>query len=202
MRILKGLQTARAAGHVTAEAGDAGHPQCQKASVGIERERGLGMVIAGLMVAEKHFAPCGDPFHRPPHPTRRPRNQRVLGIRHIFGAEPAADVRHDETHLVRRYPQPTGGEIAVVVNRLGGDMGGVAVRGRVVGRDDAARFHRVGDDAVVDERSRYDMRGAGEGRIDGGGVAMAPVEAHISRHRFRDLRCAGCAGFFVGDDGG
>jgi hypothetical protein len=63
----------------------------------------------------------------------------------------------------------------------------IAIRRRVVAADRAARFHRVGDDAVVVEAQRHNMGRAGERRVDRLGIAGVPVEADIARHLRDDL---------------
>ena len=159
----------------------------------IERQRRLGKVAATLVVGEKDLAAASDPFDRTTDPFRRPRDQDVLGIDEILRAEPAADIGRDKTQPGRLDPESAGRRVAGRVQALGRDMRGVAAARRII-RDDAARLHRVGDDAVVVEREVYDMRRRGEGFIDGGGIAGQPLEAQIARRFVGDNRGVGGAG--------
>ena len=67
-------------------------------------------------------------------------------------------------------------------------MSRVTAGRRIVRADDAARLHRVGDDAVIVERQAHDMRRLGEGGIGRGNVAVTPVQAEIARRLVGDER--------------
>ena len=109
----------------------------------------------------------------------------ILGISEVLGAEAAADIGGDEAHRVRRHAQRARRQVAVAVDVLAGDVQRVAVRPRI-GADRAARFHRVGDDAMVVELQPHDMRRRREGRLHRGGIARAPVHADIAGHLVGD----------------
>ena len=70
--------------------------QRQEMSVGVEREFGMGLMVATLIVGRKTFAARGDPFHRPPQPPRRPGDDGFLGIMLALVAEAAADVGRNQ----------------------------------------------------------------------------------------------------------
>ena len=201
MGVLIGLHAAGAAHHVGADIRRAGDAQRQEFSRRVERQRRLGLMVAGLVVGQEDLAAAGDPFHRPTDPLCRPQDQRVLGVGEVLGAEAAADIRGDEAHAAREHAQGACRQVAVGVDVLAGDVQRVAIAGRVVAADAAARLHRVGDDAVVVEPPRDRVRGGGEGGLGRGGVAGMPVHAQIAGHQRRQQRRAGrgCGG--GGDDG-
>src|SRR5262249_59693006 len=96
--------------------------QCQKTPVGIERELGLCLMIASLMVGEEDLAAPGDPFDLSADPLRRPRDQHLLGVDEILGAEAAADIRRDKAQLLRFDAERAGGMIARRVQALRREM--------------------------------------------------------------------------------
>ena len=126
MHILVGLHRARAARHIGADIRHAANPQREETAIRIERQRSLCLVVASLMVRHEALAACRDPFHRAPDATRRPQDQRMLGVGEILRAEPAADIRRDEPHVGGRHAQRAGGRVAVAVDVLAGDMQRVA----------------------------------------------------------------------------
>ena len=158
MRILKDLQAAGAAAHVSADIRDTVGTQPEKLSVRIERQRRLGQMIACLVIAEENFASAGDPFHRPAASFRCPWDQRLLGIREVFGAEPTADIRRDEAQSIGWHVQNASDRVAIAVQALAGDVSDELFRCGIVDADDAARFHRIGNDTMVMQAQRNDVR--------------------------------------------
>ena len=115
----------------------------------------------------------------------------MLGVGEILGAEPAADIGRDEPHIGGRHAERARRRVAVAVDVLAGDMQRVAALRRIIRADRAARLHRIGDDAMVVEVQRNDMRGRCERRIDRIRIAPAPVHADIARHLGGNLRRTG-----------
>jgi hypothetical protein len=147
--VLEGLYPAGAAGQIGTQIRHAGDPQTEEASFGIEGERCFGLVVPSLVVGKKNLAAAGNPFDRTADPLRRPRDQDVLGIDEIFGAETAADIGRDEPHLRRFDAEGAGGMVTGRVDALRGDMGRVAAARGIEEADHPTRLHRVGDDAVA-----------------------------------------------------
>ena len=81
--------------------------------------------------------------------------------------------------------------VAGGVNALGGDVRGVAAGRRIAEGDNAARLHRIGDDAVVGDIERDGVRRAGEGSRDRSVIAGMPFEAQIAQRLGRQLRRVG-----------
>ena len=73
----------------------------------------------------------------------------MLGIGEVLGAKAAADVGCDEAQTFGGHIQHARDGIAVAVQALAGDMRDILFRDRIVDADDAARFHRIGDDPMV-----------------------------------------------------
>ena len=112
----------------------------------------------------------------------------MLGIDEILGAEPAADIGRDEPHRRRRDAQRVGGAVAGRMDALARDIGGVSAAVAHPRADHAARLDRIGDDPMIVELQLDDMRRSGERRVDRGGIAGPPIEAHITRDLDRNLR--------------
>ncbi len=71
-------------------------------AVGVERQFGVGHVIAAVRVGQERFRPLGRPFDRPVDLLRRPGANGLLGVNENLGAEAAADVGRDDAQLVSR----------------------------------------------------------------------------------------------------
>ncbi len=189
MRILEGLHAA-GADQICPDIGGAGDAQRQKTAVRIQRQSRLGNLIARLVVGEENLAAGGDPFDRAADPPGRPQYQHMLGVDEILGAEAAADIRGDEPHRRRRHAERSRGMVAGVVDALARNIGRVTAIIRIPDADNAARFHRIGDDTVIVEAELDHMGRRGKGRVDCLPIAGEPVEADITRHFGRNLRRA------------
>ena len=122
----------------------------------------------------------------------------MLGIDKVLGAKTAADIGCHKAHCGGRDTEGASGIVAGVVDALRRDMSRVAGRLGVPRSDDAARLHRIGDDAMIVEPQPYDMGGGGKGVIDRRLVAGSPIEAEIAWRFVGDLRCTGSTGGFGG----
>ena len=151
---------------IGADGRDRAHPQTEKTAVGIERQLGLGDVVAGLGVAEKRLGARARPFDRPPSELRGEQHQRHLVVDRRLHAEAAADVAGHHAHLVFRYLEDLPRQFrAIGVGALQGRVDRVVVCGNVIVADAAARLHcRCGNPVDVEFVSD-DMRGASEGGV-------------------------------------
>ena len=105
----------------------------------VERQLGLGDVVARLRVAEEGLGARARPFDRPPGQLRGEQHQRDLVVDRRFHAEAAADVAGDDAHLAFRHLED--------LPRQFGAIGVGALQGRV---DRVV----VGRGVVVADRSR------------------------------------------------
>ena len=69
-------------------------------AVGIERQLGLGDVVAAMGVGEEALAALGGPLDRPAEPLGGEQADALLGVDEDLGAEAAADVGRDHPELV------------------------------------------------------------------------------------------------------
>ena len=135
-------------------------------AVVVDRQLGLGDVVARLGVAEEGLGPCARPFDRPPGQLRGEQHQRNLVVDRRFHAKAAADVAGDDAHLALRHLKDLPRQFrAIGVGALQGRVDRVVVGCGVVVADAAARLHRRGGHAVDDEFVPDDVRGIGEGGI-------------------------------------
>ena len=134
-----------------------------------------------MRVGEKGFAALAGPFDRNPQLARRVQHQPLLGIEEQLHAETAAHVgRHHAETVLRQLEDVGGQQPADAVRTLGRGGEGETPVARVVGSHRAARFHRIGDQAVVDQGQLDHVLGLGETRLGGLAVAALPVEAEIA----------------------
>ena len=145
-------------------------------------------MVARLMVGEETLTAGGDPFDRPVNRPRRPRHQYMLGIDEILGAKAAADIRRDKPHRRRGHAQCASGVVACCMNALARHIGCIPAGLLIPHANDAAQFHRVGDDAVIVEAELDDMGRPGEGGVDCWPVAGVPIETDVAWRFCRDLR--------------
>ncbi len=166
---------------IGADAGDGVHAQPEEAAVAVERKLGLRDVVARLGIAQKRFRARRGPFDRPAHAFRRQQHQRHFVIDRRFHSEAAADVAGDHPDLALRHLQDRRQLGAEGMRTLQRRVDGVAVLGRIVVADRAARLHAGGGDAVDHEAMLDDVGGVGEGGIGRGLVAEELHETDIVR---------------------
>ncbi len=149
---------------VGADGRDRAHAQAEKMALGIERQLGLGDVVAGLRVAEKGLGARARPFDRPPRQLGGEQYQRDLVVDRRLHAKAAADVAGDDAHLALRHLEDLARQFrAVAVGALQGRVDRVMVGRGVVVADAAARLHRgrshpVDDEFVPDRHARRRQR--------------------------------------------
>jgi len=149
-----------------------------------------GDVVAAVRIRNEGFAAICGPFDRAVDLFRRPGAHHVLGVEVDLRAEAAAYVGRDHAHLVLGQPKhESGHEQPLDVRVLAGDIKRVAVVGARVGGVRGARLDGVGDEPVVEEFERGDMRRAQEGLVHRRLVAEAPdVTGVVRRDVVHDRR--------------
>ncbi len=200
MSVLKGLHPA-GAHQIRADIGGAPNPQRQKTAIGSERQRGFGVMVAGLMVGQETFAAGGDPFDRPADAPGRPQRQYMLRIDEVLCAEATPDIRRNKSDRAGRHPQCAGGVVARAMNALARDIARVPATIGIPKTNDTARLHWIGDDPVIVEIELDQMGRCREPRVDRGGVSCPPIEADISRDFRGNFRRASGASGNCGGDG-
>ncbi len=146
-------------------------------------------------VADKSLAAVGRPLDVAVELFGRPGQAHVFGIQIDLGAEAAADVGRNHTHLVlgqahhkRRQQQ------ALDVRVLVGDIEHVFIGRAAVRADHRARLHGVGNQAVVGQVQLGHMGSGGEDCIHLALVADGPFVAMVVGSGFMQGRCLGGIG--------
>ena len=169
------------------------------------RELDLGDVVAAVGVGHEGLGAGRGPLDRAADGLGGGGDEGLLGVVEDLRAEAAADVGRDDAELLLGDAEHEGAhQQADDVGVLRGGVEGVLVVGGVVLADGAARLHRVGDQAVVDELERRDVRRGRDRGVDGLAVVLdeAPVEAEVARVVVVDGGGAGLEGGAHVDDGG
>ena len=165
--------------HVSAEIGDRGNIQRQKASVRGQRQTGGGDVVAALRGADEILAAVFDPFDRAAKLSGGPQQHHPLGVQRVLDAETAADIGGGDQHALGRQAEHAGGElIADGVHAGGGDQ----QMERIVleAADRGTGFGGSDNQAVVDQVKLFDKRGARHRGVDGGRVALLEAERLVA----------------------
>ena len=149
------------------------------------------MVIAAVSVGEESLAAAGGPLDRAAKLARAPRDEDFFGIVKNFRAKATADIRRHHAHLVlgqaqdkRRHQQAND----VGVLRRGVER--VVVACAVVIANGTARLNRIGDEPLVVEFQRGNVRGTSQGRVRRRLIAELPVERRVVGHVVEQLRRA------------
>ena len=185
--------------------GEALDPQRQKASTAVERELGMPVRIAPMVVAEKGLDARRDPMHRPANLTRGVQQSHVFRIARRLHAETAADVLGQHQELFRRKLHGGDHLAADLGDALRGAAQDVAIPGGIVACRGHARLERGADQALIDEIDARNMGGVGEDAIDLGlhlafGIGRCrPVKREITGRLRPQLRGTGACGL-VGID--
>ncbi len=153
----------------------------EEMAVLVERELGLGDIVARLRVGKERFRARADPLHRAAGELGRQQHQRRLVEYRRLHAEAATGIAGDDAHFAVGHLEHLGEFGAGRQRPLHRRVDGVAPVGRVVVADRAARLHGGGGDAVDDELLFDDSVGAREGGVGGGLVADQLDEADIVR---------------------
>ena len=154
--------------------------QREETAAGVERELGMGEVIARLVVGQKALRPRRHPAHRAEEPPRRPDHERLLGIELALVAEAAADVGRDHPQRALGDAELLGDLLADVVRRLRRTHQREPAGGGLDGGERGARLERRADEAVVDEIDRDLVRRRRERGAHRRLVAARPAEADVA----------------------
>ena len=120
---------------IGAEIGDGLHAHGQEIAVAVERELGIGDVVARLRVAQEGLRAGADPLDRPPGDLGGQQHQGDLVVDRRLHAEAAADVAGDDADLVLRNPQHELRQLlAERMRALQRRVDGVAAVGRMIDR--------------------------------------------------------------------
>ena len=164
--------------------------QAEEAALGVERQFGMGEMIARLVVGNEALRTCADPAHRQAQPSRRPGDDAFFRVELTLVAEAAADIGRHDPQRAFGDPKLLGDCTADVVRRLRGAIERQPVGGRVDRRHRCTRLDRRADEAIVHEVDRDRMGGRPERRAHRGLVATRRAEADVARRRCMKLRRA------------
>ena len=167
------------------------HLERGEVALGIERELGLGDVVAAMRIREKALAALGGPLDRPADGPGCQQADALLGVDEDLRAEAAADVGRDHAQLVLGRDADEGRDHeARDVRVLARGVEREALVGAIVLADRGARLDRVRHQAVVDQRQPGDVGGARDRLVDRGLVAELPLEHRVARDVVVELRLA------------
>ncbi len=152
-------------GDIRAHGGEHAHAQREEASLGVERELGIGDGVARLLVGDECLRARRHPMHRTPDALRRDQQRGVFGIGRRLHAEAAADVIGDDAQALALEPEHADELVAQHGDALRAAAQDIAVLRRVVGRRRAARLHRGDDHTLVDQRDTRHVRRVAEGLV-------------------------------------
>ena len=145
----------------------------RKRSVVLERRLQLPVLVTLLDRGEKVLAAVLHPFHRAAEPEPGGRDRDLFGIHDELGAEAAADVGRDHANLVLVEPEQPHQERADLVGELGRCPERQPILVRVVGRQHAAAFDRMGAAAMLLQADADAVRRAAE---SGGDIAVGLLD--------------------------
>ena len=134
-------------------------------------------MTAAMNGAEEILAAGFDPLNGLPGPHRDEAHKSLFGVDIEFGAEAAADLGSDEADAVFFEPQHGGKDGAREVRNLGGCVDIQRAVGFAPLGDDAAGFHRAGNETLAGDALPDDDVGFLESLID---VAAALAERAFS----------------------
>ena len=179
------------------------HAQAEKLAVLVERQLGLGDVVATLGVGDETLAALADPLDRPRELAGRPGDHGFLGVVELLDPEAAAHVgRHHAQLVLRDVQHEEPHQQADDVRELAGRPQRVLAGRRIVFGDRRARLHRIADQAIVDQADARDMRGLPECGLGRRRVAERPIAAQVTRHVVEQERRPGLDCIEHADHGG
>ncbi len=166
---------------IGAHVGDRLDLERQELAVLVERQLGVGDMVAAVAVGHERFGSFGSPFDGTSDTRGRPADHGLVGVAEDLAAEAAAHIGGDDAQLVLGDAQHEGRQNqAQHVRVLRRRPQCVVARALVVLRRRRARLHGIGDQPVVDEVEFGDMGRLGERRVDIGLHADLPVIDQIA----------------------
>ena len=164
---------------VGADIADIGAAHREEMALAVERELGFDRQIPRLVVAEKGFLALAGPFDRAADPARRPGDQREFGIERAARPEIAADLVHDDTHLVLGDAEDLRQLLLRPHGAADPGVQGVFAGVAVVGAGRGARLHRDTGDARHPGLELYDVSRLGKCGPGGGFVADFGIDGDV-----------------------
>jgi hypothetical protein len=162
----------------------------QHLAVLVERQFGVGDVVAALGIRYEGLGPFARPLDRAADFLGGPRHQCLLDVGEHLHAETAAHVGRHDAQLVVLHTERAGDDVLHHVHVLAGRVERVTLVLFVVDAERTTRLHRVDHDPVVGEVDLGDVMRPGEGCVDRGPVAVLPIEHAIAGGLFPHLRSA------------
>ena len=147
---------------------------------GVEREFGIALDIAAVRGGQELIEAGRRPLHRAADLAGGEDDGDVLGVHAGFHAEAAADIADDDADLVVRDAQRAGNAVAGAGRRLARQAQRHAIGFGVIVRERAARLHRGGDQPLVDQVQRHDMRGRSERGLARRGIAVHHLRGDVA----------------------
>ena len=187
---------ARIGAHVAQRA----HPVAEHLAVGVQRQFGVAFDVAAVGGGEEFVDAGGGPFHRALQKLGRVGGYDVLRVQPGLHAETAADIVDDDADFFLFHAEHAGQRVAGARRHLAGQAHGDAAG--IEGAERAARLHRRGGQALVDDVDSDGVGGAGEGGVRGGGVAVLHLGGDVAGGFGPNLRgVRGDGGGQGGNDG-
>ena len=141
-------------GEVAADIGEADQPHRQELAVLVERQLGVEVVVAAVLVAEEGARTVVGPLHRTAEDLRGVEQAGVFGIGRALHAERAADIAGQDAHLVGLDLEQIGHLMLQAERTLVAGAQRVAIGLGVILGQRRSRLHGADDDAVADQPSR------------------------------------------------
>ena len=145
-------------------------------AVVVERKLGLDRQVARLVVAEEGLAALAGPLDRAADPARRPSHQRKFRIERAACPEIAADLVHDDPHLLLGDAEDLGQLLLRPDGAADPGIKRVAPGIRVIGAGRGARLHRHAGNALHPGLEFDDVSRSRKSRIGGGRVADLGID--------------------------
>ena len=164
--------------------------QRKEMTLGVERELGMGEMVASLVVGEEAFRPRRDPADRTAQPPRRPGDERLLRVELALVAEAAAHIGRDHAQRALGHAELLGHLLADVVRCLRRAHKRELAGAGLDRREHRARLDRRADEAVVDEIDGDLVRRGRERGAHRRLVAARPAEADVAGRGLVQLRRA------------
>ena len=166
------------------------HIQRKKPPIRVQSQSRACDVVAALRGADEILGAILDPFDRPAKLTGSPQQHDPFGIQRVLDPKAAADIRGGDQDLVRWHAEHTRELVANGVDAGGGHE----QMERVVfeASDRGAGFGGRDDQTVVDQIELNDVRGGGDRRAHGVGIALLETERQIAGHLVPQQRRTGC----------